>query len=911
VVAWAEEPATKAPAVPAVARPAEALAGELVRVRPQKDRKDNQDLLNQIDTAKDVVYAVPVDPVPEAEQFQFVDGALRTPAAGDARLCLPIELPKFYHLTLTLNSTAPEENRPIGIGLPLEGRQCFVQSSAQEYALDSFLGRSISGNRMILPNHIVGFFKTGPQGGTELWVGDIGFVVQYQGRYFEWFGTPGELSLDPKWATPHSDKLFLAAPAGQFDIVSIKLDPLTREAWLQEVSALLPSGRIAWADYMTKKEKIGPTVDPLPPFDSLRARFRLLGYRGDFDELEEWAERFRKQEVVIGSRFALETFYEWLAQLYLVSNRGGVKSPPDLWEMQFAFNDAWLKHKPDSVAAHIVKARTLITYAWAARGSGVAKTVGPAAAGMFQQRIEEAHEVLNRAARLSTGDAGVFSALLTVGMAQGWDRGRMELTLERGLQITKKDNQLYAAMVNYLLPRWHGKTGDIGKLAEWMSTRVKGDDGLDVYARIALSSHDMGVGLSEFSADKLKAAVPIWIKRYPDHAHMMNYACWLCCKFEDRESAKTLFDKIALVPDVDIWNGREKFDVWHHWSDPSVPLVSQYLPAEPEQVANLQAYTGDLVHLAFMPDNQTLVTGSVLSRTEFKFWNLKQPGPVKASWMPTRDWTVEQFRFLPDGKLLASMTDGEKKFLIEKQPPEYELVYGPLNHRGVDVSLASDDWNTGVMIEDGQATADHTRELKRNKFAVPALSTTAITPDGNYLLGVDAKIHLWNTHTGEEVGTIDVQPLKVVCLEDSSGIAYTTDSRLVVWDIAGKTERFSAPLERCTVRAIASSRDGRLLATADLRTDAEDGQRHVVSLWDLKSLQPIHTFAAHQQPLGAVVFSHDAKMLASSSLDGIVKVWKVDEAVPPVAAATPDVPDKPAAGTDDPAAENASEVPAK
>jgi WD40 repeat protein len=438
-------------------------------------------------------------------------------------------------------------------------------------------------------------------------------------------------------------------------------------------------------------------------------------------------------------------------------------------------------------------------------------------------------------------------------------------------------------MVSYLLPQSHGKPGDIGKLAEWMSTRVKGDDGLDVYARIALSAHDLGVEFDEFNGDKLRAAVPIWIERYPDQVLMMNYACWLCCKLDDRETAKRLFDKIARVPDIDIWSSREKFDNWHHWCDPSVPQVSQFLPLEPEQVANLQAYTDDLVHLAFMPDNQTLVTGSVLSRTEFKFWDLKKFSPANGVWMPAHDWTVDGIRFLPDGKLLASMHDREKSFLIEKQPPEYILVYGPLNHRGVDITLASDDWNTGVKIDGGEATADHTRELKRNTFAVPELSTTALTPDGNYLLGVDTKLHLWNTHSGEELSLIDVQPLKVVFLEDNSGIAYATDNRLVVWDIPGRRERFSAPLDRCAVRAIASSRDGHLLATADMRTDADGGQRHVVSLWDLKQPEPVHTFAGHRQPLGAVVFSFDGKLLASSSLDAVVKVWNVESALPPAA----------------------------
>jgi len=40
-------------------------------------------------------YSTAESPVPESEQFQFVDGVLRTPEKGDARLCLPLKAPKF------------------------------------------------------------------------------------------------------------------------------------------------------------------------------------------------------------------------------------------------------------------------------------------------------------------------------------------------------------------------------------------------------------------------------------------------------------------------------------------------------------------------------------------------------------------------------------------------------------------------------------------------------------------------------------------------------------------------------------------------------------------------------------------------------------------------------------------------
>jgi len=68
----------------------------------------------------------------------------------------------------------------------------------------------------------------------------------------------------------------------------------------------MPNGRIDWADYIVKKYQLTPTVEPLPDPNDLRPTIRLLGYRGDFDELERWAERFRQKEEMFDNQFASE-----------------------------------------------------------------------------------------------------------------------------------------------------------------------------------------------------------------------------------------------------------------------------------------------------------------------------------------------------------------------------------------------------------------------------------------------------------------------------------------------------------------------------------------------------------------------------------------------------------------------------
>ena len=152
--------------------------------------------------------------------------------------------------------------------------------------------------------------------------------------------------------------------------------------------------------------------------------------------------------------------------------------------------------------------------------------------------------------------------MLGVGRGLGWSRKQMERTVERGLQVSKKDFILINTMVANLLPRWGGAPGDLGKFAMQMDKRVGGDAGLDIYARVARTSQlsevrlkrsfkdpqsfaehnrdftNPAVVLEEFDADKLRAAIPVVRKRHATSKASMNHICWLACVLNDRDLAK-------------------------------------------------------------------------------------------------------------------------------------------------------------------------------------------------------------------------------------------------------------------------------------------------------------------------------------------------------------------------------------
>ena len=179
-----------------------------------------------------------------------------------------------------------------------------------------------------------------------------------------------------------------------------------------------------------------------------------MAHSGNFDELERRADRLRSGEVVLDNRFASEEFYRWLRTTYVMPLPNGSRGKLEgYFRTQLAFLDAWLKHKPDSVAARMVKAQTYIDYGWDGGVADWPRKCRPKPGSRSKSALETADFTLDEAARLEPRDVCVYSTMLSVGTALEWSRGQMERTVERGLQVSKKDFVLIDVMTNRLLPR--------------------------------------------------------------------------------------------------------------------------------------------------------------------------------------------------------------------------------------------------------------------------------------------------------------------------------------------------------------------------------------------------------------------------------------------------------------------------
>ncbi|KAM5505356.1 hypothetical protein McanMca71_003202, partial [Microsporum canis] len=105
----------------------------------------------------------------------------------------------------------------------------------------------------------------------------------------------------------------------------------------------------------------------------------------------------------------------------------------------------------------------------------------------------------------------------------------------------------------------------------------------------------------------------------------------------------------------------------------------------------------------------------------------------------------------------------------------------------------------------------------------------------------------------------------VQLLLDRGAVSASDDGTVRLWDPASGQHLQTLEGHSDPVRAVAFSPDGRMLASV-----SDDG---TVRLWDPASGWHLQTLKGHGDPVRAVAFSPDGRILASASDDGTVRLW--------------------------------------
>jgi WD40 repeat protein len=284
-------------------------------------------------------------------------------------------------------------------------------------------------------------------------------------------------------------------------------------------------------------------------------------------------------------------------------------------------------------------------------------------------------------------------------------------------------------------------------------------------------------------------------------------------------------------------------------------------------------YSPDGKRLATLGDDGTTIVWDAATGEEVQ----RLPGTTK----PSDFVSGQRIVYSPDGKLLAACDNGNVKVY---DAATYKLLHTLIGH-GVDmtaVAFSRDGARIASGGLDGTAyvwdaiTGESLLELAGHNDAIEALT---FSPDGKWLVTAsdDATMKFWDAATGHllrDYSDFTGEVTSVAFSPDGSRFAFVGDGshvwQLDINTIDGDTTIASREIFTIPEGGAVFSPDGTQLAGP-----SASGIGNAIKVWDASTGGELMTLNGHTGWVMDLAFSPDSKTLASTSLDGTVKVWSL------------------------------------
>jgi hypothetical protein len=294
-----------------------------------------------------------------------------------------------------------------------------------------------------------------------------------------------------------------------------------------------------------------------------RQAMALLEAR-NYDQLEAVAAKYRSSgEGYADGVSKLFVFYQGL--------EANDKDSEAIWKDRQGQIQQWIQAMPTSVTARVGMGWFLTVYAWHARGSGWASTVNDENEKIFEDRLQQAVQVLNQALQLKDKCPVCWTAMQKAALGLGFDRSRYDDLFTQAVEAFPDYDYFYRSRAVFLLPRWYGKEGewesDLAKSAD----KVGGEKGDLVYARGVWSIRHYGDGIDVFadkgvSWERVDRGFEVILKQYPESLAAKTERAQLAGLAGNSEMAKKYLIQTKGEVDLGEWQAQGEYEDFYKWA---------------------------------------------------------------------------------------------------------------------------------------------------------------------------------------------------------------------------------------------------------------------------------------------------------------------------------------------------------
>jgi len=556
----------------------------------------------------------------------------------------------------------------------------------------------------------------------------------------------------------------------------------------------------------------------------------------------------------------------------------------------------WREKIPSSPTGLVALARAQIEWAWEARGPWVASSVTEERWQKFHARIAEARPLLERAIELGPKDGEAYRLMILVAMAEKWPAERARATLDEGRRIDPTYYPLYVQFARYLLPRWHGKRGDIERFAAETAALLPGDDGLEACARIVKAIHHIDterelVFFGSYDRALLVKASEVLRERAGGGREETEFAALCAWAAQDRQAGQHLHPLLGQRSEDDrVWpwaQQRGEFDYWCRRVDF-------------EETDNARWFWGSLFdgdNLIFSADSRAVWCGEGYGPSAVNCLDIERGSIIRSlrgmggginclAVDEAQGWVVAGItgNFFK-GMMCWDLHDPDHPRWLESNEPFRAVAISP-----------TEPWIARATIKAVQLLNIRTGERGPSFDAPQYLKHLRFSADGKSLIVSASHESVWDMATGElrfEMPHTGMRPIPDgVCKK-----ILDIDAEGHIWALVEKTK--PAPQQAGLVKYApdgkgwepvlsdlgyplwtpdnaALSADRSFLAVNVIH-QGKDVPHIEIEVWNVTTGKKVQHFAGHMGGFMAMCFSPDGKWLASMGFpSGLVKLWPIE-----------------------------------